>query len=74
MSFCPGKLFRDDPDFAAELRLAFLAWKMGQSPSGDSLATMDADQAEVLLTLISTWERMARDRDFSRLARLLGGG
>lgn len=50
----------------------YLAWRLGQVPFGEALGTMDAEQAEILETLISTWERIARDEDFLRLARMLG--
>lgn len=72
VSFCPAKLRRDDPRLTQDLRLLYLAWRLGQVPSADSLDTMDVEQAEILTTLISTWERMARAEDFRRLANLLG--
>lgn len=73
IAFCPQKLWRDDPALVEELRLTFLAWRLGQVPFGGPIDTMDAERAEIVLCLIATWERMSRDRDFVRLARLIGG-
>ncbi len=70
--FCPAKLRRDDPELSTELRHHYLAWRLGQVPFGDSLDTMSVEQAEILTTLISTWERLARAEDFRRLASLFG--
>lgn len=72
-SFCPAKLQRDDPAFCDELRMMVLAKKLGQVPSGGSIDTMDADQADVFSTLVSEWDRLERAEDFRRLATMLGG-
>jgi hypothetical protein len=73
VGFCPSKLFRDDPEFCEDARLMLLAWKLGQVPNGGPLDGMTEEQADAMMALIQTWERITRAEDFITLGRMLGG-
>lgn len=72
-SFCPAKLLRDDQAFAEDQRILWLAWKLGQVPSGTSLDTMSEADALRMLAMIRKWEALARADDFKTLGKLLVG-
>lgn len=72
-SFCPAKLFRDDPGTAEYAQMLFLSWELGQVPDGGTVGTMDREEAILMGTLIVHWKEMSRFQDFTRLGRMFSG-
>ncbi len=72
-AFCPSKLHRDDPLFAAEMQTLWLSWKLGKSPQGGSIGAMTLDEIDLLSSMIYRWEELSRSKDFDKLARMLVG-
>lgn len=69
-SFCPAKLFRDDPAFVIYCEQLFVLWQTGKDTFDD---TLTPESLADLSLLIRHWKRMEHIRDFVALGKMFGG-
>lgn len=73
LSFCPVKLYRDDPAFLIYCEQLFVAWKTGNLPCDGSTDTMDREFIGDLAFMIRYWESIESNNNFRKLGRMIGG-
>ncbi len=59
--------------FCELMRTYYVAWKMGQVPSGERIDSMFDEELELLAYLIMGWEHYDKIDKFQSLGYLLGG-
>lgn len=74
LSFCPAKLFRDDPGFVSYCKKLFVMWKTGMASDEESVDAISEELADDLYYLIMSYESAQKSKDYDMLGKMIGGG
>ncbi len=71
-SFCPSKVFRDNPEIILEFESIFAAWKTGQALEQFGIQT-NSDTLTLLTHMIRLIEGYTRNENYKMIASMFGG-